>query len=151
MPAQSRYQRETFWHVLEYLEDRVDPKTRSVQLYATEFAAGVGIHERTLYRYLTDAENFGLLERKRIATDFVAGRQPNLYTLKVRLSDVRERWDVIVHQGGVPRREDVEAPPSVLPPPPHVVAAVAADVQHVIDELDQGNAEIEVDGWLAGT
>ena len=151
MPSPSRYQRETFWHVLEYLEERVDPETRSVQLYATDFAKAVGIHERTLYRYLTDAENFGLIDRKRVATDFVAGRQPNVYTMKVRLADIRERWDEIVHQGPPgPSTADPDLPPSVLPPPPAVRAAVAADVQAVIDELEAGNEDIEIDGWLAG-
>lgn len=152
MPAHNRYERETFWNVLSYIEERVDPQNRTAQIPAVQFAHDVGISERTLYRYLTDMEDFHIISRRRVATHFVAGSQPNVYTLHVRVADLRERWDEIVHGGGLPApANDPAMPASVLPTPEPVREAVAADVLEVIEALELGDEDIEVDGWLAGT
>lgn len=149
MASRNRIKDTTFWNILSYLQDRIDPETRSYQVDIDTFAHAVGIHKRTLYRHLTELKDLRIIKTRRVKTDFVGGRQPNVYTLLANPDEIRKMWEPYVtgplRERPDPIATDPDVPEHVLPVEDVVSEAIAASLEDlpVDDELEQ-------DAWLAG-
>lgn len=149
MASRNRVKDTTFWNILSYLHDRVDPETRTYQVDIDTFAHAVGIHKRTLYRHLSEMKRLHLIASRRVKTDFVGGQQPNVYTLLVDPEQIRKMWEPYVtgplREQPDPIATDPEIPDHVLP----VEDAVSDAIAETLADLEVTD-ELEADAWLAG-
>lgn len=151
MPGK-RYESETWWALLEHIERNLDP-SRQYQAPIGVLVKAVGCDQRTLYRHIADAKRWGVLEVSRISTDFVAGRQPNIYTLNVHVDDLRARWSRFFGTNLEPPEvaEADRAKPAPEPVMSPIEQEVSADVAEAVRQVRSTvGTDIEVDGWLAG-
>ena len=151
MPGRNRIKDTTFWNIIGYLHERMNPETRSYQVDIETFAHAVGIHQRTLYRHLAELKELHVLRVRRVATDFVGGRQPSVYTLLADPEQLRKMWEPYVSG---PLREkpkplaadDPDLPEHVTP----IEDAMTAAILEQLEDLEPDD-ELAQDAWLAGS
>lgn len=151
MPPKPRYKTETWWEILAFLDERIDPTTRTVQVDIETFVRHVGIDERSLYRYFAEMKDLNVIAVRRVSTDFVAGRQPNVYTLLVKPDELRELWaknDVGTAAPEAAALHELEVPDEVRPSPHE--DAISADVLATMAAVEV-DENVQIDGWLAGS
>lgn len=157
-PNAKRYTSERWWRILDVFEELCG-KDNECQLPIGELVERTGVPLRTLYRFLRDMQDLGVLDVRSTRDNFDNGRLPSVYTLNIRGDEWRDKWEMYVLAYDVgyddtpirrirrPIEHDAPVQPDAAFSPDS--DEIAETIREHLARLD-AEGDVEIDAWLAG-